>query len=136
MSGQRRAELVSEPYRIDEQTANAFLAAIPDRPGSPRRLNIHNDPQAARTAGYQAPIVAGEHTWAFLAGFLADRYGPRFADGGRLEASFIKPVLFGETIRAFARENGSSGDCVELEVWVENDRGQKVAIGAARVRAG
>jgi len=135
MSGQRRAELRSEPYLIDENTANAYLAANPERPGS-RRLNIHNDPQAARKAGYQAPIIAGEHTWAFLAGFLADRYGERFIHGGRLEASFIKPLLFGESIRAFARELGPSGDCVELEVWVENDRGQKVAIGAARVRAG
>jgi acyl dehydratase len=134
MSESSQALLVSEPYRIDEKTANAYLLATPDRPGSRRRVNIHNDLKAAREAGYRAPIVAGEHTWAFLAAFLADRYGTRFIRGGRLELGFIKPVLFGETIRAWIREIGRRGDAVGLEVWVENDRGAKVATGLASVR--
>ncbi|HEY2662691.1 MAG TPA: MaoC family dehydratase, partial [Candidatus Binataceae bacterium] len=134
MSESNQALLVSEPYLIDEKCANGYLLAAPDRPTSRRRVNIHNDLAAARKAGYRAPIVAGEHTWAFLAGFLADQYGARFIRGGRLELAFIKPVLFGETIRAAAREIGRCGDSVGLEVWVENAGGERVATGRARVR--
>jgi len=135
MSESSQARLLSEPYLIDEKSAHAYLQAAPDRPASRRRVNIHNDLEAAQKAGYRAPIVAGEHTWAFLAGFLADRYGARLIRGGRLELAFIKPVMFGETIRASAREIRRHADALELEVWVENDRGERVATGSARVRA-
>jgi acyl dehydratase len=61
--------------------------------------------------------------------------GPGFALGGTLSMAFIKPVYAGD--RLIARgvvkdrqpENGATR--VVVEVWVENQHGEKTAVGHA-----
>ena len=98
------AELVSAPYLLDAAAAKAYHDGIerPPRRRPPR--GIHDDKDAARKAGFAAPIAGGEQTIAIIAQFLADHFGLRFVRGGRIEVSLTRPVLFGDTLD-LARED-------------------------------
>jgi acyl dehydratase len=125
-------EIVSRPYRLDAAAAKAYIGAIE---GPPRRAplpNIHNDEAAAHTAGFRAPIAAGEQTYAVMANFLVDVFGIGFLRGGRLEATLIKPVFYGDTLTMHARVTRESESSLELEVWTVNDRAERVLAGTAR----
>src|SRR5579862_6519997 len=92
------AEMVSAPYLLDAAAAKLYQDGVE---GPPRRRpprGIHDDKDAARKAGFVAPIAGGEQTIAIVAQFLADNFGMRFVRGGRIEVSLIKAVLFGDTL--------------------------------------
>jgi acyl dehydratase len=130
------AELVSAPYLLDAAAAKAYHDGIE---GPPRRRpprGIHDDKDAARKAGFVAPIAGGEQTIAIVAQFLADNFGMRFLRGGRIEVSLTRPVLFGDTLTSHARivsvdANSSRAD---LQIHVANQRGEQVLTGTAAVR--
>ncbi len=127
--------IASAPYPIDAECERAYLRAIAEPAAHRQRpANIHNDHARAREAGFSAPIVAGEQVYAMLAMFLADRFGIGFMRGGALDAVFVKPVLCGDDLRAHARLMRSGEDASELEVWVDNQRGERVVIGTAHIR--
>jgi acyl dehydratase len=130
------AELASAPYLLDAAAAKAYQDGIE---GPPRRRpprGIHDDKDAARRAGFVAPIAGGEQTIAIVAQFLADNFGMRFLRGGRIEVSLTRPVLFGDTLTSHARivsvdANSSRAD---LQIHVANQRGEQVLTGTAAVR--
>jgi len=126
------AEYVSAPYLLDAAAAEAYAAGI-EEPVRHRRSNIHNDPDLASRAGYAAPVAAGEHTLAVLANFMVDCFGMSFLRGGRLAVAFIKPVFYGERLMAHARAGPVAKASRELEVWVEDSRGDRVLTGTAQV---
>jgi acyl dehydratase len=129
------AEIVSEPYILDAAAAEAYREGVESpRRRAPRR-GIHDDDDAARKAGFVAPIAAGEHTLAVIAQFLADNFGMRFVRGGRIEVALTKPVLFGDTLISRATiERIVDGERAELKISVENQRAENVLIGSAAVR--
>ena len=130
------AELVSAPYLLDEAAANAYHDGIerPARRRPPR--GIHDDKDAARKAGFIAPIAGGEQTIAIVAQFIADNFGMRFVRGGRIEVSLTKPVLFGDTLISHAKiiSVDPNVNRAELQIHVENQRGEQVLTGTAAVR--
>src|SRR5580704_18818635 len=128
------AELVSAPYLLDEATAKAYHDGIerPARRRPPR--GIHDDQDAAHKAGFVAPIAGGEQTIAIIAQFLADNFGMRFVRGGRIEVSLTRPVLFGDTLTSHVKIVSIDEDHAQLEIDVENQRGEKVLTGTAAVR--
>jgi acyl dehydratase len=130
------AELRSAPYLLDAAAAKAYHDGIE---GPPRRRpprGIHDDQDAARKAGFRAPIAGGEQTIAIIAQFLADHFGTRFVRGGRIEVSLTKPVLFGDTLTSHAKIVSVDTDAnrAELEIHVANQRGEQVLAGTAAVR--
>ena len=130
------AELVSAPYLLDAAAAKAYHDGI-ERP--PRRRppgGIHDDNQAARKAGFDAPIAGGEQTIAIIAQFIADNFGMRFVRGGRIEVSLTRPVLFGDTLTSHAKiiSVDSDVDRAELQIHVDNQRGEQVLMGTAAIR--
>jgi MaoC like domain len=129
-------ELVSAPYLLDAAAAKAYQVGIE---GPPRRRppgGIHDDQDAARKAGFAAPIAGGEQTIAIIAQFLADNFGLRFVRGGRIEVSLTKPVLFGDTLTSHAKIVSLDTDAnrAELLIHVANQRGEQVLTGTAAVR--
>jgi acyl dehydratase len=130
------AELVSAPYLLDVAAAKAYQDGIegPARRRPPR--GIHDDKDAARKAGFIAPIAGGEQTIAIIAQFIADNFGMRFVRGGRIEVSLTKPVLFGDTLISHAKIISVDPDAnrAELEIHVANQRGEQVLTGTAAVR--
>jgi hypothetical protein len=128
------AELASAPYLLDAAAAKAYHDGI-ELPVRRRPLgNIHDDQDAARKAGFTAPIAGGEQTIAIVAQFLADEFGLRFVRGGRIEVSLTRPVLYGDTLTSHARVVSIDEDRAHLEIDVENQRGEKVLTGTAAVR--
>jgi len=128
------AELASSPYILDAAAAKAYHDGI-ELPARRRpRANIHDDQDAARKAGFSAPIAGGEQTIAIIAQFLADKFGLRFIRGGRIEVSLTKPVLYGDTLTSHAKIVSIDADRAQLEIDVENQRGEKVLTGTAAVR--
>ena len=128
------AELVSAPYLLDAAAAKAYHDGI-ELPARRRpRANIHDDQDAARKAGFTAPIAGGEQTIAIVAQFLADKFGLRFVRGGRIEVSLTRPVLYGDTLTSHAKIVSIDADRAQLEIDVENQRGEKVLTGTAAVR--
>src|ERR1700731_5068152 len=121
------AELVSAPFLLDAAAAKLYQGGIG---GAARRRparSIHDDKEAARDAGFVAPIAAGEQTIAVIAQFLADNFGMQFVRGGRIEVSLTKPVLFGDTLTSHARiERIVDDERAELKIRVENQPGEAV----------
>ena len=128
------AELVSAPYLLDAAAAKAYLSGIEEPPRRRPRGNIHDDKDAARKAGFVAPIAAGEQTIAIVAHFLADNFGMRFVRGGRIEVSLTQPVFFGDTLTTHAKVVSVDADRAGLQIHVENQRGAQVLTGSAAVR--
>ena len=130
------AELVSVPYLLDEAAAKAYHDGI-ERPARRRpSRGIHDDKDAARKAGFMAPIAGGEQTIAIVAQFIADNFGMRFVRGGRIEVSLTKPVLFGDTLTSHAKIVSVDATHAQLQIHVENQRGEQVLMGTAAVRMG
>ena len=129
------AEIVSQPYVLDAAAAKAYGEGIESPRRRASRRSIHDDKDAAREAGFVAPIAAGEQTIAVMAQFLADNFGMRFVRGGRIEVALTKPVLFGDTLTSHARvERIVCDDRAEMKIRVENQRGEEVLVGSASVR--
>ena len=118
---------MSAPYLLDADAAKAYQNGIEGPPLAVRRANIHDDQDAARKAGFVAPIAGGEQTIAIIAQFLADKFGLRFVRGGRIEVSLIRPVLFGDTLTSHAKVVGVDASARGAEDGVENQRGEKSA---------
>ncbi len=129
------AELVSQPYVLDAAAAKAYGEGIESPRRRASRRSIHDDKDAARDAGFVAPIAAGEQTVAVMAQFLADNFGMRFVRGGRIEVALTKPVLFGDTLISRVRiERIVDDERAELKIRVENQRGEEVLVGSASIR--
>ena len=128
------AELASAPYLLDAAAAKAYHDGIELPVRRRPRANIHDDKDAARKAGFTAPIAGGEQTIAIVAQFLADKFGLRFVRGGRIEVSLTRPVLYGDTLTSHAKIVSIDADRAQLEIDVENQRGEKVLTGTAAVR--
>jgi hypothetical protein len=96
---------------------------------------IHWDPDLAHLRGFTRPIAAGQMTSASLAELCVDYFGPAFFQGGRIRCKFIHPVYAGDlitshgTVRAVTAIEGRPR--VVLEIWAENQDGQKVVLGNA-----
>lgn len=130
------AEIVSQPYVLDAAAAEAYREGIESPARRASRRSIHDDKDAARNAGFVAPIAAGEHTLAVIAQFLADKFGMRFVRGGRLSVALTTPVLFGDVLISRAKIERVDLDKAELKIRVENQRGEDVLVGSATIRIG
>jgi len=126
-------ELVSKPFLLDAKAAGAYQEGVEGPPRRAPRVNIHTDDEAARNAGFRAPIAGGEQTYALMANFLLDSFGIAFLRGGRLEAALVKPVFYGDSLTMHARFIDADGPHLRLEVWTESERGERVLIGTARI---
>lgn len=97
---------------------------------------IHTDVETARSAGLGDVIAHGMLGMGFLGQFLSDRAGPR--NVRRLAVRFSAMVRLGDVItcRGVVREVAPIDDRrarALLEVWAENQRGEKVTTGEAEV---
>ena len=97
--------------------------------------NVHTDWATAKAAGLPAPIAQGLMSNAYLVEMLANSFGPGWFQAGKLSIAFAKYVVPGDTITAkgVIREKAIEGDAVRfsVEVWCENDSGDKVTVGSA-----
>lgn len=100
-----------------------------------RPRSIHSDEAFAREKGFRTCLAQGMMSTAYASQLMVKLLGPGFARGGTLSMAFIKPVYAGDrlTVRGVVKdrqpENGATR--VVVDVWVENQHGEKTAVGHA-----
>ena len=103
-----------------------------------RARSIHTDESWARAKGFRAPLAQGMMSTAYVSQLMVKLLGPSFASGGTMSMAFIKPVYAGDrltvhgVIKDKQPDNGATR--VVVEVWVENQHGEKTAVGHATGR--
>jgi len=102
-------------------------------------LSMHYDPDAARAAGLPGCVIQGTYKYGLLGKMVTDWAGT----GGVLKKIGVRYVGMdfpGDTLtcrgRVTARYAAADGHHVELEVWTENQRGERNTLGTASVTLG
>ena len=100
-----------------------------------RPKSIHTDAEWARKKGFAAPLAQGLMSTAYVSQMMVDLLGEGFVKGGRISASFIKPVLAGDTLTMHGAVKSKDADGahmrVTVEFWCENQQGVKTMVGTA-----
>jgi len=97
--------------------------------------SIHSDEAWARQKGFRTCLAQGMMSTAYVSQLMVNLLGPGFARGGTMSMAFVKPVYAGDRLTAHGvvkdRQNEGGATRVVVEVWVENQHGEKTAVGHA-----
>jgi len=100
-----------------------------------RPKSIHTDLSWARQKGFRAPLAQAMMSTAYVSEMMTRFLGTGFVKGGAMSMVFIKPVYAGDrlTVHGVVKEKRREGDAtrVVVEVWCENQHGEKTAVGTA-----
>jgi acyl dehydratase len=97
--------------------------------------SIHTDEAWAREKGFRAPLVQAMMSTAYVSELMTQLLGAGFVKGGTMSMTFIKPVYAGERLTVHGvvtdvrPEDGTTR--VVVDVWCEDQEGDKTAIGTA-----
>lgn len=102
--------------------------------------NIHTDADFAKACGLPGPIASGTMFEAYLTELMIGLFGEDWIRSGTMQLAFIRMVEPGDVLvakgRVQALEQTPAGGRVALEVWCENQRGERVTGGVASGRPG
>jgi acyl dehydratase len=122
--GQELPRLVKE---IPQRRIDAYSGVRPNY--------IHSDEAFARKRGFRAPLAQAMMSTAYVSELMTRSVGAGFVKGGTMSMNFIKPVFAGDrlTVRGVVRERRfeQGRTRVVVEVWCENQDGDKTAVGTA-----
>lgn len=99
------------------------------------RENIHNNPELARQRlGTTFPIASGRMSVAFASESLRKFFGPQvFNHTGSVNLKFLRPVKDGDTVTVHgmlnSRQKVEQGTLVIVDIYCENQNGDKTAVG-------
>ena len=100
-----------------------------------RPNSIHTDVEWAKKKGFPAPLVQALMSTAYVSQMMTSWLGEGFVRGGKVSASFIKPVIVGATLTARAvvtsHDDVGGRPRVTVECWCENQQGVKTLVGSA-----
>jgi acyl dehydratase len=100
-----------------------------------RPRSIHSDEAWARQKGFRTCLAQGMMSTAYVSQMMVKLLGPGFARGGTMSMAFIKPVYAGDRLSVHGvvkeRQSDNGATRVVVEVWVENQNGEKTAVGHA-----
>ena len=96
---------------------------------------IHNDDEAAKREGLPAAVAVGPQVAALTFRQLLMAFERGWIEGGRCELTFRRPVYMPQLCTARGsvtrREPTEGGVRLHCEVWIENEKGEKVIVGNA-----
>ena len=99
------------------------------------RENIHNNPELARQRlGTTFPIASGRMSVAFASEALRKFFGSQvFNHTGSVNLKFLRPVKDGDTVMVHgmvnSRQKVENGTLVTVDIYCENQNGDKTAVG-------
>ena len=100
-----------------------------------RPRSIHTDPSWAHAKGFRTTLAQGMMSTAYVSEMMTRLLGAGFVKGGTLSMTFIKPVYAGDrlTVHGIVKETRreGAGTRVVVEVWCQNQDGEKTAVGTA-----
>lgn len=98
-----------------------------------RARSIHTDEEWARRKGFRTTLAQGMMSTAYVSEMMTRLLGAGFVKGGTMSVTFVQPVYAGDrlTVRGVVKELRPEGSAtrVVVDVWCENQRGQKTAVG-------
>jgi acyl dehydratase len=100
-----------------------------------RPRSIHTDEAWAHQKGFRTTLAQGMMSTAFASEMMTRLLGAGFVRGGTLSMAFIKPVYAGDRLTVHGVVKGTRPEGgrtrVVVEVWCENQQGEKTAVGTA-----
>jgi acyl dehydratase len=128
---------VGPPRTLTLPRVLAFSAGLIGEPGWPQQ-NLHTNTDIALEAGLPAIIASGTQFEGHLVDFLITLFGVAWLSAGELVIRIPRSAHVGDTVRPVVRVTSIAGDAgarvVELEVAMENQRGEHVLSGTATYR--
>jgi 3-hydroxybutyryl-CoA dehydratase len=122
--GQELPTLVKE---ISQRQIDTYSGVRPN--------SIHTDEAWARKKGFRTTLAQGMMSTAYVSEMMTRLLGAGFVKGGAISIAFIKPVYAGDrlTVHGVVKEMRpeSGGTRVVIDVWCENQHGEKTAAGQA-----
>ena len=100
-----------------------------------RTRSIHTDEAWARQKGFRTTLAQGMMSTAYVSEMMTRLLGAGFIKGGTMAVAFVKPVYAGDRLTVHGvvsdkrQDNGATR--VTVEVWCENQHGEKTAVGTA-----
>ena len=100
-----------------------------------RPRSIHTDEAWARAKGFRVPLAQGMMSTAYVSEMMTNLLGAGFVQGGSMSVTFTRPVYADDRLTVHGvvtevrPENG--GARVVVEVWCENQHGEKTMVGSA-----
>lgn len=93
----------------------------------------HWDPVYAASTGLRAPIQTGEMCSAYIAEMCVNHFGRHFFRGARMQCKYIASTFAGEIITTHGvvvdKSPGTRGTRFRVDVWAENEAGEKKTVG-------
>lgn len=96
--------------------------------------NIHTDEEYARNAGLPGIIADGMISTNWIQSLLVQAFGEAAFANASLKTRYLRPILSNEVVTAVVRVGAVDDDGLHLEVWCENQRGERCTVGDARIR--
>jgi acyl dehydratase len=95
---------------------------------------IHYDRDFALSRGLLGVVVHGQLSTAFLCQMLSDWYGKK-GSLKKINVSYKGLSYPGDTLtcRGVVKEKSAADNLVTLDIWVENQKGEKTVVGTAIV---
>jgi len=111
-----------------------FMMTASARLNGPGDNRFVND-EAGKRLGAEGPIIPGVMSFALLSRLVTDWMGA----AGRLDnldVSFRRPIAHGDNVRlvALVTDTDAEAASVKLDVYIENERGERPLQGTANVR--
>jgi acyl dehydratase len=128
------AEAVAVGQELPSLTKNMTQRRIDVYSGVKPR-SIHTDEAWAHQKGFRTTLAQGMMSTAYASELMTRLLGAGFLKGGTLSMAFIKPVYAGDrlTVHGVVKETRPEGGRtrVVVEVWCQNQHGEKTAVGTA-----
>ena len=100
-----------------------------------RPRSIHTDEDWAHQKGFRTTLAQGMMSTAYVSEMMMRLLGAGFVKGGTMSMAFIKPVYAGDrlTVHGVVKElRPEAGQTrVVVDVWCQNQHGEKTAVGTA-----
>jgi acyl dehydratase len=128
------AEFSGKLKTVTEERVYAFSGGFPKGPDWPKK-NIHTDLEFAKSCGLPTRAASGAMFEGYLTELMIDLFGENWLSGGRMELKFIAIVDVGDKLlpKAIIQSKyiEDSGVRFVMEVWCQNQHGNKVVVGTA-----
>jgi acyl dehydratase len=128
------AEAIAVGQRLPSLTKEIAQRQI-DAYSGVRPRSIHTDAAWARANGFRVPLAQGMMSTAYVSELMTGLLGAGFVQGGSMSVTFVKPVYAGDRLTVHGvvtdkrAENGATR--IVVEVWCENQHGEKTMVGSA-----
>ena len=131
---QKGSEFSGTVKTVTEERVYAFSGGFPRGPNWPAK-NIHTDLEFARSCGLSTRAASGAMFEGYLTELMIDLFGENWLRHGRMSLAFIAVVDPGDTLvpKAVVVSRQAEGSALRLvlDVWCENQHGEKVVVGTA-----